>query len=225
MKHTLYEHTFKQISSMSDKTTSSFITLPIELVYRILDKLDNFTILCSMQNVCTRINTIVNTYHRYQVNFFLPLKLDFHHLQNILHLHHIYIISLYYIFPHLWNYRSWPTGNENCSLFAQRFSLMIWLSILFCLISSQYSWRKQSDRFTILWFLIVHADIYRTRSWWQSHQWTKSTTSSQCFTTKQSQILKLSSYYPITISHRHSPHWIFLTIESVIKEESILPML
>ncbi len=59
---------------MSNKITLSLITLPVELVYRILDKLDDFTIFCSMQNVCTRINAIVNTYHRYQVNFFFTVK-------------------------------------------------------------------------------------------------------------------------------------------------------
>ncbi len=46
----------------------SFLTLPIELIYRILDQLDDFTMISSMRNVCTHINTIVDTYHRYQVN-------------------------------------------------------------------------------------------------------------------------------------------------------------
>ncbi|CAF3439819.1 unnamed protein product, partial [Rotaria sp. Silwood2] len=51
---------------MSDKVLPSLLALPVELVYRILDKLDEFTILCSVRNVCTRLNAITDTYHRYQ---------------------------------------------------------------------------------------------------------------------------------------------------------------
>lgn len=46
----------------------SLHTLPIELVYRVLDNLDDFSLLCSLRNVCTRINAIVDSYSRYQVN-------------------------------------------------------------------------------------------------------------------------------------------------------------
>jgi hypothetical protein len=55
---------------MSAETILSLHTLPVELAYRILDHLDDFIILCSMRNVCKRINTIVDSYHRYQVNYF-----------------------------------------------------------------------------------------------------------------------------------------------------------
>ncbi len=54
---------------MSDKIKFSLHTLPVELVYRILDHLHEITILCSMRNVCTRINAITDSYHRYQVNY------------------------------------------------------------------------------------------------------------------------------------------------------------
>ena len=54
---------------MSDKFIPSLHTLPVELVYRILDHLNDFSMLCSVRNVCTRINTIVDSYYRYQVNF------------------------------------------------------------------------------------------------------------------------------------------------------------
>lgn len=54
---------------MSEKIISTFITLPVEIIYRILDHLDNLTIFWSMQNVCTRINAILDTYYSYQVNF------------------------------------------------------------------------------------------------------------------------------------------------------------
>ncbi len=48
---------------------SSFLTLPVELVYRILDNLNDQTIFLSLINVCTRLNTIINTYYPYKVNF------------------------------------------------------------------------------------------------------------------------------------------------------------
>ena len=56
---------------MSDKCVSNLHTLPVELVNRILDHLNNQDILWSMENVCTRINAIVQIYLPYQVNFFL----------------------------------------------------------------------------------------------------------------------------------------------------------
>ena len=54
---------------MSDNSIRSLHTLPVELVYRILDNLDNVNIFWSLQSVCTRIDTILDTYHPYQVNF------------------------------------------------------------------------------------------------------------------------------------------------------------
>jgi hypothetical protein len=78
---------------MSKKIILSLLTLPVELVYRILDKMDDWTMLCSMQNVCTQINTIVDTYHRYQVN----ISVHFHHFHNT----SIYIVSVQQFFFNL----------------------------------------------------------------------------------------------------------------------------
>ena len=47
----------------------SLHTLPVEMVYRILDNLDDEALFLSVQNVCQRLNKIINTYHRYLVNF------------------------------------------------------------------------------------------------------------------------------------------------------------
>ena len=47
----------------------NLLQLPIELLYRIFDHLDELTILISMRNVCQRLNAIRDTYHRYQVLF------------------------------------------------------------------------------------------------------------------------------------------------------------
>jgi hypothetical protein len=72
---------------MSDKMNPPFLTLPVELVYRILDNLDELTILCAMQNVCTRTNAILNTYHRYQVNIIF----------NTLYFSTIFLIDYYFL--------------------------------------------------------------------------------------------------------------------------------
>ncbi len=71
LQHIKSKHTFQQSLSITDKIIPSFQTLPVELVYRILDQMDDFTMLYSMRDVCGRINRIVDTYHRYQVNFAL----------------------------------------------------------------------------------------------------------------------------------------------------------
>ncbi len=59
---------------MSDKTSLSLHTLPVELVYRILDNLNVLTIVCSMRNVCARINAITDSYHRYKVKFIFKTR-------------------------------------------------------------------------------------------------------------------------------------------------------
>ncbi len=65
----------KKQPAMSNNKISSLLTLPVELVYQILDKLDYLTILLSCQNVCKKLNDIIDTYHRYQVIFAFILKL------------------------------------------------------------------------------------------------------------------------------------------------------
>ena len=50
-------------------TIPTLHTLPPELACRILDHLSDWNILFSMQNVCKRINTILNSYSRYKVNY------------------------------------------------------------------------------------------------------------------------------------------------------------
>lgn len=51
----------------------SLHTLPIEMVYRIMDHLEEATIYLSLRNVCQRLDKIVDSYRRYQVksNLFL----------------------------------------------------------------------------------------------------------------------------------------------------------
>ena len=68
---TLYNNHYDK---MSDNNTAFLTTLPIELIYRILDHLSSQDILLSVRNVCEQLNAITDVYPPYQVNFFL----DFH---------------------------------------------------------------------------------------------------------------------------------------------------
>jgi hypothetical protein len=52
---------------MSTTAPLSLHTLPVELVYRILDNLDQLTIFLSMGGVCARLNAIIDNYHPYGV--------------------------------------------------------------------------------------------------------------------------------------------------------------
>ena len=71
----LFKQRIQQPSTMTDKTKPSLATLPVELFYRILDHLSDYNILCSIQNVSTRINTIISIYYRYQVNLLLDFNI------------------------------------------------------------------------------------------------------------------------------------------------------
>ena len=53
--------------STFDRQNLSLMTLPVEVIYRILDNLDILTILTSLRNVCTRLNDIIDDYHRFKV--------------------------------------------------------------------------------------------------------------------------------------------------------------
>jgi hypothetical protein len=74
----------KEFLSMVDKTIPSLLTLPVELVYRILDQVSNVTLFCSMLNVCTRLDAIIENYHRYQVYFSSSLKQHRRHMSVII---------------------------------------------------------------------------------------------------------------------------------------------
>lgn len=53
---------------MFENKHQSFLTLPIELIYYIMDKLDLPTIFLSLRNVCQRLNCIIDSYQRYRVS-------------------------------------------------------------------------------------------------------------------------------------------------------------
>lgn len=54
---------------------ASLETLPVDLVYCILDHLEVLTILLSCRDVCTRLNHVIDTYRRYKVIFNFIIKI------------------------------------------------------------------------------------------------------------------------------------------------------
>jgi len=72
----------KQAKTMTYQGSASFLTLPVELVHMIFDKLSDFIIICSLRNVCTRLNMILDTYPRYQVSCSIFNSLDFFSFQG-----------------------------------------------------------------------------------------------------------------------------------------------
>jgi len=86
------KYTLVETPSMT-KVTLSLRTLPVELVYRILGHCNNSTRFCSTRNICTRINAIVDSYHRYQVNYFACFILEIFIIHRTLFITTIYHIS------------------------------------------------------------------------------------------------------------------------------------
>jgi len=52
--------------------TLSLHTISIELVYRILDNLDEQAIFLSMKNVCQRLDAVIESYHQFRVKKIVP---------------------------------------------------------------------------------------------------------------------------------------------------------
>jgi len=77
---------------MSEKISLKLDTLPVELIYRILDHLDALSILRSLQNVNQRMNTIITSYRPFQVNF------SFHSKSHIYYLFILYNVCYLAIF-------------------------------------------------------------------------------------------------------------------------------
>jgi len=48
--------------------TVSLHTLPVNIIYNILDHLSDEQLFMSTSNVCQRLNSIINTYSRYKVS-------------------------------------------------------------------------------------------------------------------------------------------------------------
>ncbi|CAF3779503.1 unnamed protein product [Rotaria sp. Silwood1] len=72
----------------------SLSTLPVELIYRILNMLDNETILFSFGNVCKRFRSIIHTYNQYKLNFQSVSKPYFHSICSLIHPENIISLTL-----------------------------------------------------------------------------------------------------------------------------------
>ena len=91
-KHTT---TYKKQITKSINMAISLHTLPVDLIYRILDHLDERTLFLSFINVCSRLNTIIDTYHPYQVNFNIIFERGF--FSNTFFSVHFFIMTRTYV--------------------------------------------------------------------------------------------------------------------------------
>jgi F-box-like len=71
-------------STMAHEPEVSLPTLPVELLHRVFDDLDASTILFSVQNVCRQLKTVVDTYHRYKLDFNWTSQPDFNRLLRLI---------------------------------------------------------------------------------------------------------------------------------------------
>ncbi len=74
--------------------TPTLYTLPIELIYRILDVLDNDTILFSFGYVCKRFYSIIHTYSQYKFNFQSISNSYFYSVCHLIHPENIISLTL-----------------------------------------------------------------------------------------------------------------------------------
>ncbi|CAF0952592.1 unnamed protein product [Rotaria sordida] len=70
---------------MPTKVIPSLRTLPVELLYRILEYLDVQTILLSLRKVCTKFYTITENFDRYKLDLSSSTKHDFHLICHLIH--------------------------------------------------------------------------------------------------------------------------------------------
>lgn len=64
-----HTHISKDTTLTSTEMIFSLHTVPVELVYLILDNVNRKTLFMSCFGVCKRLNAIINTYHPYKVIF------------------------------------------------------------------------------------------------------------------------------------------------------------
>ncbi|CAF2808808.1 unnamed protein product [Rotaria sp. Silwood2] len=79
---------------MSTILNSSLDTLPVELIHRIFNSLDEQTIILSLRYVCKRFYTIVNVYDHYKLNFESILKSNFDRICRFIQLENVISLTL-----------------------------------------------------------------------------------------------------------------------------------
>ena len=77
---------------------ASLLTLPIHLVYQVLDHLQPKYLLLSAYDVCTHLNSIIDSYHPYQVKTTSILTVFNYFLFNVIlpstvHLHNFLVFA------------------------------------------------------------------------------------------------------------------------------------
>jgi len=55
---------------MCDNGRVSLHTLPIDIIYCILDNLNELQMIVSVRDVCSRLNSVVDSYQRYRVRIY-----------------------------------------------------------------------------------------------------------------------------------------------------------
>ncbi|CAF1205007.1 unnamed protein product [Adineta steineri] len=81
-------------SNVPEKKLSTLDNLPVELIYYIFDQLDTYTILTSIYNVCTRLNSIIYTYDRFNLNLKTISMNYFHRICSIIRPEQIISLTL-----------------------------------------------------------------------------------------------------------------------------------
>ena len=71
----LHNQSYMKSTSRERMFIPSLVTIPVDLVYRIFDYLDEVALLCSVRDVCRRMNRIVDSYSPYQVIFVLETRM------------------------------------------------------------------------------------------------------------------------------------------------------
>ncbi|CAF3599228.1 unnamed protein product [Rotaria sordida] len=72
----------------------SLLTLPVEILYHIIDYLDISTIFLSFSNVCTYLRIISKTYNHYQLDFRSISKTKFHYICQLIQPENILSLTL-----------------------------------------------------------------------------------------------------------------------------------
>ncbi|CAF5066476.1 unnamed protein product, partial [Rotaria magnacalcarata] len=54
------------MTEQTSPSSSPILSLSLELVYKILDNLDDYTILCSIRDAYKKLNDIIDVYPRYR---------------------------------------------------------------------------------------------------------------------------------------------------------------
>ena len=80
---------------MSNNTSVSIQSLPVEILHRIFDSLDAPTILFSIRPVCRSFRAIVNTYDRYTLDFKSISKPNFHLLCRLINPRNVRSLRLF----------------------------------------------------------------------------------------------------------------------------------